>query len=721
MALAILLMVLATENAFDRAIRGGLADYVSASIASGLRNSIDNAVLASTKLAADPALQAWLASGEPLGERKNVAISRIVRTRDSHRMAVAFVASNATRSLYSSGPSLEDRLSEDDPADAWFFDAIDRSFEYALDLNRTQVHAATLLFVNSRVMVPGTMALAGVGIELDELRDTVRYRGGDSGAIALLVDVAHGKVLFNSSAELGPRRDQDPADNPFLNADLWTDEASVSELLQASYLLRSERQQGSPYRIIVAVPEDFVRGYFTSFQRTFIPTVIVVLVAAAFLLFINQWRLTQLAYFDAVTKLPLWRRIVRTLGGNRAYRSRSILVVQILNLRELTATLDSELIDVIIKQLGIRVAELAPRHATVARGTGLSFVVSVQTNADWYPHQALSLATELRSALSVPVLVKGRALSIQTAIGLAPVDSGQNIERGVSRAWAALAGSQSSSRLGIGIYDEQIAKERVRRRAVQNALAQTSLLDELDLVFQPIVDLRTGAVQAYEALTRWSSPDVGPVHPEEFIPLAEESGRIIEIGRNALARACEAWRLLSTSSSTTSYISVNVSPIQLTEHRFADWVEQYLERAEIAPAVLALEITESALVAGGEHISALINRLRALGVQILIDDFGVDHSSFGRLALLQSEAVKVDRSFIAAACSSERAHALFRGIVQFIHALGITAIVEGIETEQQVRLAIEAGADYGQGYLFQKPGSIQTCISHASKGLLPRI
>ena len=240
------------------------------------------------------------------------------------------------------------------------------------------------------------------------------------------------------------------------------------------------------------------------------------------------------------------------------------------------------------------------------------------------------------------------------------------------------------------------------RLALGNDLRRAIERRELFLVYQPILDLETGEVTAAEALLRWQHATRGLVPPTEFIALAEESELIVDIGAWVLETACEqaaAWH----ESGTPIKISVNVSARQLDDPRLLRTVHDALHRSGLAGDQLVLEITETVLMRDAESAAQLLTELRVSGVRVAIDDFGTGFSSLAYLQQLPVDALKIDRTFIAASARSHESDALIQTLVQLGRSLGLRTIAEGIEDEAQLARLRELGCDRGQGYLFAPP------------------
>ena len=241
------------------------------------------------------------------------------------------------------------------------------------------------------------------------------------------------------------------------------------------------------------------------------------------------------------------------------------------------------------------------------------------------------------------------------------------------------------------IADELLEIEADLRRAITN--------DEFRLFYQPIVDLETGQPNGYEALIRWQHPTKGLLPPAYFIDIAEECGLILPIGEIVLRQACEC---LARRSDTMS-VSVNLSPIQFRNHQLAVSVINALAHSGLPPTRLVLEITESVLLADDTRTVDTLKQLRALGVRIALDDFGIGHSSLSYLQKFPFDRIKIDKSFVQHGTDSMMNTAIRRAILGLGADLGIDIVVEGVETAEQRDMLLYEGCRYVQGYLYGKP------------------
>jgi EAL domain-containing protein (putative c-di-GMP-specific phosphodiesterase class I) len=240
-------------------------------------------------------------------------------------------------------------------------------------------------------------------------------------------------------------------------------------------------------------------------------------------------------------------------------------------------------------------------------------------------------------------------------------------------------------------------KETELRRAVER--------QEFVLHYQPIIDLSTGAMAAVEALARWQHPELGLVLPYHFIPLAERTGLILPLGLWLVERACSeaaVWQRAGLQD-RMPILNVNLSPRHLRQHDLIGRIESLLRRTGLEPSLLQLELTESVRILDVKEAATVLRALKDLGVRLAIDDFGAGYSSLARLHAFEVDTLKIDQSFISAINPSNGSWKIVQAIISLAHALGMTAIAEGIETADQLEQVRAAGCDFGQGYYFYQP------------------
>jgi diguanylate cyclase (GGDEF)-like protein len=323
--------------------------------------------------------------------------------------------------------------------------------------------------------------------------------------------------------------------------------------------------------------------------------------------------------------------------------------------------------------------------------------------------QALELANRLRSCLRVPFMVNGMEFYVSASIGLAFAsgdDPATDAEVLVRDADTAMYQAKDAGRDAVAVFDESMRTRVSERVELEHDLRRAVELRQLHLVYQPIIRIPHGPVEGVEALVRWAHPTLGVIAPARFIPLAEESGLIVEIGSWVLdeaLRQLSSWRM-TTEGLEDLYVAVNLSAVQLHDDRLVAQVRDGLARFGLEGRALCLELTESVVME--EHLAAVqvLSDLRQLDVRIAIDDFGTEYSSLAYLKRFPVTSLKIDRSFVDSLEEPDSADAtLIAAVVAMAHALGISTIAEGVETPRQAQRLVELGCDAVQGYFFSRP------------------
>jgi diguanylate cyclase (GGDEF)-like protein len=343
-----------------------------------------------------------------------------------------------------------------------------------------------------------------------------------------------------------------------------------------------------------------------------------------------------------------------------------------------------------ILSAGIRAGDVA------ARIGGDEFVVLITD----VPDEASALAVARRilaDAAAMPVHLGDDLLAARASIGVATGRPGETPKDLLRRADVAMYQAKRLGTHGVQGYDPTMTDQRAADSQLAEDLAGALGRDELHVLYQPLVDLADGRPIGVEALVRWQHPRLGLVSPVQFIPVAERTGTIIEIGLYVLEAACR-----QIVHSDDLYVSVNVSPRQLQEPTLVREVLEVLARTGLDPRRLVLEITESVLVYEGVGI-AMLNELREHGIRVAIDDFGTGYSSLHYLTRLPVDILKIDRSFVAELNGTPEGAAITDAVLRLSHVLHLTTIAEGIETAEQAAELRRLGCGIGQGYLFAKP------------------
>lgn len=369
--------------------------------------------------------------------------------------------------------------------------------------------------------------------------------------------------------------------------------------------------------------------------------------------------------------------------------------------------------DQIISKMAEVLKSYMPRDAMLSRIGGDEFAMLVIGGASG--NQSRQFGKRVLTSLKNPVRIGERAIQVGVSIGIASDDlKDVAVEEMFRRADVAMYHAKVSGKNQIISYNRDLDAERLRIQEIELGIREGLKRDEFEVVYQPIVDAKTYAVTAVEALVRWPRRPDGPLFPHEFIPIAEDSGLIEDLGMYVLKRACQ--QLLPH---TPMKLSVNISPAQFRDPDFEARVVEILHETDFDAARLELEVTEGYLVENPERAITAITQLKKHGVTFALDDFGTGYSSIGSLRRFKFDRIKIDRSLAGDIDRESQAAALVAGAVNIAQAMSIEVTAEGVENFAQARLLKIAGCNSLQGYYFAKPMPLEELLGTDNSGLGP--
>jgi len=421
-----------------------------------------------------------------------------------------------------------------------------------------------------------------------------------------------------------------------------------------------------------------------------------------------EGRLWHLANRDPLTGLFNRRRFREELARETASALRrgedaALLIFDIDSFKDINDSLGHPAGDELLARMGEYLKGRIRATDTLARIGGDEFAL-ILPGCDLREarEMAENLLTDMANGPSATIA--GKARPVTAGVGVAPFgpESEHTAEQLLVEADIALYRAKAIGPARVEVFDEKMRGHLASRIETEGELREALEQDQLVLHYQPIASLPDGVAIGCEALVRWQHPTRGLLSPGHFIPVAEESGLIVEVGAWVLAEACwqaEAWRRRGRHL----HVSVNVSPVQLLRDDIAGLVTGALEKTGLPPQLLYLEVTESFLIKDTERIAPALQRLRDLGVKIAIDDFGGGSSSLSYLSVLPVDVIKIDRLFIDGLPASSDDRAIVSAVLSLAEELDIAVIAEGVENDRQHWELRELGCRLGQGYLYSKP------------------
>jgi diguanylate cyclase (GGDEF)-like protein len=413
-------------------------------------------------------------------------------------------------------------------------------------------------------------------------------------------------------------------------------------------------------------------------------------------------KITHMAHHDALTGLPnrilFHARLTEAVARSRRGEPCAVLYLDLDHFKAVNDTLGHPVGDALLQEVTIRLLTHVRKLDTMARLGGDEFAI-VQSSVN-QPHDALALATRLIEELGLPYEIDGQQVLIGTSIGIALVpEDGQDPDQILKNADMALYGAKADGRGRYRFFTPEMDARMQARRILEIDLRRALTTDQFALFYQPLVNLRTGSVIGFEALMRWFHPDRGMISPADFIPLAEEIGLLVPLGKWALRQAC----LDAMSWPGPMKVAVNVSVTQFSGRTLVEDVAAALAESRLDPARLELEITETVMLEETDAVLLILHQLRNLGVGIAMDDFGTGYSSLSYLRRFPFSKVKIDRSFVAGLGKGGDCEAIVAAVIKLCATLGMTVLAEGVETEDQLQRLHAVNCGEAQGYLFSRP------------------
>jgi len=420
-----------------------------------------------------------------------------------------------------------------------------------------------------------------------------------------------------------------------------------------------------------------------------------------------RMKMAHLAHHDILTDLPnrvlLNDRITQAIAlAKRRGTHLAVLFLDLDNFKRINDSLGHETGDKLLRSVALRLNACVRGSDTISRLGGDEFVVLV--TEDKYAEDAVLTADKILAALAAPHAIDTHELHVTTSIGISvyPADGGDT-ETLIKNADTAMYHAKEMGRDNYQFFRHEMNVRAVERHVIESHLRHALERQEFVLHYQPKVNLATGAITGVEALLRWMHPEWGVVLPERFVPIAEDCGLIVPIGRWVLREACAQARRWEDAGLKPASIAVNISALEFRRGDFVEGVRAILSETRLEPCRLQLEITESVLMHNAESSTAILRQLKDMGVQLAVDDFGTGYSSLSYLHLFPIDVLKIDGSFVHDIDSVNGNGIIVSAVIAMGTSLKQRVIAEGVEKQGQLAFLKAQHREEGQGYFFSRP------------------
>lgn len=434
-------------------------------------------------------------------------------------------------------------------------------------------------------------------------------------------------------------------------------------------------------------------------------------------------QLTHQALHDALTRLPnrilFHNRLEHALArSDRHHIPLGILFLDLDNFKNINDSMGHAAGDQILVSIAERLTACLRVGDTAARLGGDEFAVLVEESVK--PGDALAVAERVTAVLNAPFIIDGKELSIGASIGITVTMSGKEKSDDLLRnADVAMYAAKKQGKGRCIIFENKMHTALMDRIGIENDMRRAVEKEEFTLCYQPIVELESGKMTGMEALARWEHPTRGQISPVEFIPVAEETGLILPLGRWILETACRqarTWQIRHGYSEDPFYVTVNLSARQFQHAELVEMVKIALHKSDLPPECLVLEITESMMLQDTETTIRKLKELKKLGLQLAIDDFGTGYSALSYLQRFPVDIIKIDKSFVDKISHGREGAAVARAIITMSDTLHLKTVAEGIEEVAQKTVLRDLGCSLGQGYHFARPLNVEAMSRFLESG-----
>ncbi|HDR2753108.1 TPA: EAL domain-containing protein [Enterobacter asburiae] len=406
-------------------------------------------------------------------------------------------------------------------------------------------------------------------------------------------------------------------------------------------------------------------------------------------------------YHDSLTEMNnrhfFWENLTKTIEvAEKVNHSVAVMLFDLDRFKEVNDTYGHDAGDILLRQISHRLVSMSLASDTLYRLGGDEFAF---LSSDLTESQAVSRAQKICEFINQPYTIYNTIINITTCVGIVISETERRSDYLYKFADLALYEAKNEGSGKIKVFRQRMLDKLQESRTLEHDMAMAIVNKEFVVYYQPIVDSFSREIYSYEALIRWIHPLKGLLLPDSFIPVAEKTGMINEMGKTVLEMACRE----AATWAVPAKISVNVSPVQLSSKTFAGTVLSILKETGLPTERLELEVTESSLFTESTTPMNTLNKLRSQGVKISIDDFGTGYSSLSRLSRIAFDKIKIDKSFVHSLATQEDAINIIKLITGMAKSLNMKAIAEGVETQEQLESLQALGCDFAQGYLFGKP------------------
>ncbi|WP_396129200.1 putative bifunctional diguanylate cyclase/phosphodiesterase [Exiguobacterium mexicanum] len=425
----------------------------------------------------------------------------------------------------------------------------------------------------------------------------------------------------------------------------------------------------------------------------------------------SQRLVEHMAYHDTLTNLPNRHKLERILAEHIQIQDPvACLYIDIDRWRFLSDMLGHHGPDELTMQIAERLQVTIHPDDILTRVGSSEFIILLFDKRSTLAKQK---AEKCIKAISQPFNIDGTTVELTMSAGIShyPNDT-TSAEELVQYARLAVHESKRTGKNQIKEFEDESKHQILRTVEIEKALAQALDRNEFSLVYQPKVSLTQNRLDGVEALLRWNNRELGHVPPDDFIPIAENTGLIHLIGSWVMRESCRAWVRWKKSGVKPFMLSVNVSPLQFAREDFVESLQAILDETGMDPMFLELEVTESSMLSYEESTREKLTQLHQFGILISLDDFGTGYSSFRQLRELPVQVLKIDRSFIVNLFTDRNQEAIVRSMIQLGHNLGMKVLMEGVETSDQLEWLLNEQCDYVQGYYFSRPLLEKDVVKH---------